>query len=508
MAERRTKHHCELADLVADVATTFATRGHQDCADVIDEALARVGAFVGADRAYLMVFDDLRGTSSNTNEWCADGILPQIDELQDVPLAIVPWFVAQLSSGVVCTTIDELPPEAATERAMLEAQGIQSILILPILQGGRLTGFVGFDAVTTCRTWRDSDARTLRIVSNLIGASIERLAWTRSDQLQQQRIRALLQAVPDLILSVTRDGGITYQQDLSSMSADRRSWDGKGISEPLCERLIEELRKTLDSGEPSALRYQLDAPSGPKTFEARVAAQDKENGVVIIRDVTAETLAQRLVEDHRQRLMHLTEQMSRAEDTLRIRIAAEVHDGIAQEVALAKLLLAKAIAKGDPRSELMVQAMAVLEGIVGRISQINAELYPATLRGLGLPAALREIGCTLSSRHEIVFELKSDIQSRPPSELESLLYWSIRELIVNSVKHSEATKIEVRLCRERGAIVGVVEDDGCGIRQDPFPLRSGLFNIRERLRNAGGDLAFEPRNLGTAARVSLPSNDE
>jgi signal transduction histidine kinase len=93
-------------------------------------------------------------------------------------------------------------------------------------------------------------------------------------------------------------------------------------------------------------------------------------------------------------------------------------------------------------------------------------------------------------------------------EIKVLLFRSVRELMLNIVKHAQARNARVTIRREGDDVSIAVEDDGVGmkdLRQDPR-LKSnggfGLFSIRERLRYLGGQVQVEPGN-GRGTRVTL-----
>jgi PAS domain S-box-containing protein len=148
----------------------------QSVDQVIDGVLARVGRFTRSDRTYVFRRDAIMQTASNTHEWCADGIDPMIAELQDLPLQIAPRALRQLVSGeaVVVSRVADLDDAWASERALFEMQGIRSVLLVPMLQGGRLEGFVGFDAVREEHLWTPPEVRFLGVFAGLLMSAISR----------------------------------------------------------------------------------------------------------------------------------------------------------------------------------------------------------------------------------------------------------------------------------------------------------------------------------------------
>ncbi|MFW6108293.1 MAG: ATP-binding protein, partial [bacterium] len=142
----------------------------------IDDALATLGRVAGVDRAYVFQFASDLATISNTHEWCAEGIEPERANLQDLSVDATQWVLGRLLNGEIVhlPRVADMPPEAATEKEMLQAQGIQSVLLVPMLSGGRPVGVVGFDSVREEMTWADEDIALLRTVGNIITHALER----------------------------------------------------------------------------------------------------------------------------------------------------------------------------------------------------------------------------------------------------------------------------------------------------------------------------------------------
>jgi signal transduction histidine kinase len=89
-----------------------------------------------------------------------------------------------------------------------------------------------------------------------------------------------------------------------------------------------------------------------------------------------------------------------------------------------------------------------------------------------------------------------------------VLFASVRELLLNIVKHSHAHSAKVRVQRDGNHVRIVVEDDGVGFNRpgDLTPTAAsggfGLFNVRERLQYFGGQMQIESE-LGRGARIIL-----
>jgi PAS domain S-box-containing protein len=162
----------------------------------IGRVLGLIGSAIGADRAYLfrsraeadVVLMD------NTHEWCASGVAPAIDNLQGLDTADAPWWVEQLSTqpSLVVQTLDELPPEAALERRLLEMHDVRATAAVPLMDGRvGLIGFLGFDHVLSARPWSEEDVRVLQTTAEMLVAHFSR----RQAEQGVLRREGILQAV-------------------------------------------------------------------------------------------------------------------------------------------------------------------------------------------------------------------------------------------------------------------------------------------------------------------------
>jgi len=159
----------------------------------IMEALADIGAYCGASRSYIFEFRGAEAFMDNTYEWCAEDVRPEMDNLQNLPTTLFPWWMAHLRNGEIIYTrdISLLPQEASAEREILEPQGVKSIIVLPLTIQNRLIGFIGLDNVRGTEEWSDEAVALLRIYSDFLGNVFERRQnWK---ELQDQNL-ALLEA--------------------------------------------------------------------------------------------------------------------------------------------------------------------------------------------------------------------------------------------------------------------------------------------------------------------------
>ncbi len=173
-ADAELQRRSQLENLLIQVSLGLINAPSVELDQHIDDALKRVGGFVGADRAYQFTYDWVAHTCSNTHEWCAEGIPPERDNLQQVPLEALPDWVAAHRAGQPHHIPDVLAlDEHDPLREILEPQGIRSLIALPLRTAGpEPLGFVGFDAVSDLRVWTESDVKLLTLLGDML-ANVE-----------------------------------------------------------------------------------------------------------------------------------------------------------------------------------------------------------------------------------------------------------------------------------------------------------------------------------------------
>ncbi len=166
-AERRRLQR--FVELLLRLASRFINLPLAEVDAEIERALQDMGRFVDADRAYLFDYNFAAGTSSNTHEWCGAGVEPQKGQLQGLPFEMSrDWLDLHLRGEALhVPDTAALPPGPL--QGLLLAQGIRSLLTLPLMAGdGRCTGFVGFDFTRRLHGLVDEEIHLLRLFAQML----------------------------------------------------------------------------------------------------------------------------------------------------------------------------------------------------------------------------------------------------------------------------------------------------------------------------------------------------
>ena len=144
--------------------------------EIIQFIVDELGKIMQVDRAYIFGFDRNGHTMSNTFEWCHANVLPMIEQLQNMNFSDYWWWMKKINNNheIVLDRISDLLPEASFEKEKLDAQGIKSLLAVPLMNEGFAMGFIGFDMVYQETHWEQKTINLLHFISAIIMSTMQR----------------------------------------------------------------------------------------------------------------------------------------------------------------------------------------------------------------------------------------------------------------------------------------------------------------------------------------------
>ncbi|TVZ14320.1 sensor histidine kinase [Maribacter sp. MAR_2009_72] len=183
-------------ELLISISTTYINSDLSDIDKLIRESLQQIGEFVESDRSYIFSYDLVNNTTSNTYEWCAKDIEPEIENLQNVPIDFIPQWVEAHKNGEAffVEDVSQLPEDGELGlRAVLEPQGIKSLITIPKIKNKELIGFIGFDSVRKINKYNDLEKEILFVFANMLVNVIQRKENEERIKEQEQKKEELLQ---------------------------------------------------------------------------------------------------------------------------------------------------------------------------------------------------------------------------------------------------------------------------------------------------------------------------
>ena len=182
----------DLGDLFSKLAGLDRVETLVELSRAVDPLLASIGRYAKADRAYIFSWaDDDHTMLTNTYEWCAEGIEPQIGNLQHISASDLPYWMGRFAhdQAIVIPDLKAARPVMPSEYEILAPQAIDSLIAFPIFVGKALGGFMGVDNPSEAS--RDALAANLLLaVSGHLGSLYENLRIRRALEEHQRRLEA------------------------------------------------------------------------------------------------------------------------------------------------------------------------------------------------------------------------------------------------------------------------------------------------------------------------------
>jgi len=208
-------------ELLTRLATDFIGLRVDQIDAGIEGALREIGAYAGADRACVIQRRDRGRRISVTHEWCAEGVAPDKGRVQEMPAEPLKWAgTALVEEGLVhIPCVADLPRRYAEAKKRFEEGGIQSLVAVPLMVGGKLGGALGLNAVRRECTWPDEAIALLKIAGEMLANALDRRRWERALRESETRLRAAVESLPFDFFAIGPDGRYTLLN-----SACRRHW--------------------------------------------------------------------------------------------------------------------------------------------------------------------------------------------------------------------------------------------------------------------------------------------
>lgn len=186
----------------------------------------------------------------------------------------------------------------------------------------------------------------------------------------------------------------------------------------------------------------------------------------------------------------------------RRRLARELHDGVGPLLTTIKLYVQNKIHESEDKESLKT----MIDTTINEIRQMTNVLMPTSLDKFGIGATLSNYVKNIqkSTKTSILFEdLTKEDTSKINKEQEINLFRIVQELINNSIKHSNATKIRITLTEFDHLLSLYYFDDGIGFDIEKVNLGSGITNIKERVEIFDGTLEIDSYKK-TVFEIEMP----
>jgi diguanylate cyclase (GGDEF)-like protein len=227
-----------------------------------------------------------------THEWCREGV-PSVKEfVRGMADTGSPRMRELLHAGepVCIESVPDLGPGWEAERMLYEQTGVRSTIVAPIIDGGVLLGTVGFDVIESDRPIAEHDVAAVRSAAGVFGQIMARRDAETEMRQSEQRFRALVAGVPDLLVRVSADGLVLdWRPPRDGQAVATSEAVGRPVAEifPELAALVERVRRGGRDGITEEAAIDVRTAVGTVSYDTRVTLAGHEV-IAVVRDVTAQ----------------------------------------------------------------------------------------------------------------------------------------------------------------------------------------------------------------------------
>ncbi len=505
--------------------------------DKINNFLKKIGEHLKVSRVYIFEDGNNGETTSNTYEWCNNGITPQIEELQDIPYSMIPsWKKILMKDGYVHSEdITKLPDDI---RAILEPQEIKSIIVYPLFVQKFFFGFIGFDECVNEKKWLRTELELLKTLSGMIANAYERKISEQYLKESEAKNNAILSSIPDILLHFNREGIILgyHSASKNDLAFSPDLFLGKNIkdlfSPTFSNKVLNAIEKCLKEGS-YQFNYELKINGENQHFESRMSKMNNSEVISIARNVSDRVRYEKELKIERDR----ANTANKAKSEFLANMSHEIRTPMNAILGFSEALYNR---MENPQNRKMMKSVlssgTLLLSLINDIldlSKIEADKLEIKSLPTNLRSVLEEIKLLFTakaSQKEIPIIISVD--SNFPNIVlidEIRIKQIVFNLVGNAIKFTSKGYINISLKIERqkyekGKIILTVEDTGIGIPLseqqsifDAFKQQSGQSNrkyegtglglsISRRLsEKMGGMLTVNSQiNKGSVFKLEIP----
>ncbi|MDO8417848.1 MAG: histidine kinase [Agitococcus sp.] len=270
------------------------------------------------------------------------------------------------------------------------------------------------------------------------------------------------------------------------------------LCEEACQKMLDADRYVLETGLPTLFEYVSNNPDGDSENYLVVQSLCKLPGhdraiLTVVEEREKLCIEVPCFKEAEIRYQQLTRHLMTKMDNHHAAVARDLHDMLGQNLIGIKLAIHNAMARGqasEDMTEAMKYWMKLLDESISFIRNFTHNLHPRLLQEFGLRRALLAWLEQTRQHSSIIFDVRIDEElTTIPPVIKNACLRIAQEAVTNSLKHSNASQLQVRLLQRDGLLTLSVNDNGKGFRATGTPKCDqglGLISMKERCHLSGG----------------------
>ena len=294
--EKKIQRKLENEKFISSISSSLIRTVDIDSA--VSKSLLEMGVYIGAARAYILLFNEEESLEFYIQEWCVEGVDPQLINLTTISKNRFPWIfdIGSKNEMILIRNLSEIPKEAINTREELEKFNIKSLLAFPITINKESYGYIGFDNINNISEWEEVDFDIFKTTSEIIGNALERKWAEETLKGSHQLLAGVISSITEVIFLVDNNFNIVWANNVAKQMFGSRLTGQKcyGVfshrGKPCKECLAVETFEDGKIHEKEKIFTNIDGKKKSYWSTSSVAGfnieGERELAVLILRDIT------------------------------------------------------------------------------------------------------------------------------------------------------------------------------------------------------------------------------
>ncbi|MFA6026451.1 MAG: PAS domain S-box protein [Ignavibacteriaceae bacterium] len=250
--EEALNRRIQLEKMVTTISSNFIHYTSEEIDNGIDYTIMGVGNFLNVQRSYLFLFSGDGNYIDKTFEWTESISDLKTEKFKNTPVDTFPWIISMLSNFEVIHLpffAEDTFGESSEEQKQLFA-GTKSLILVPMVYGSRLRGFMGYERLQSEYKWNEEDLDQLATIADIIINAVERKRAEEALQSEKEELSVTLRSITDGVITTDLEDKINLVNNAAEeiVGVEQKWLLGKSIFSVLEfhkeEPVIKETKKT------------------------------------------------------------------------------------------------------------------------------------------------------------------------------------------------------------------------------------------------------------------------